>query len=71
MIENNFTCFITIDNNLSFQNNFINYPIAVIVLVAHDNTYETIIEFFDKIIACTKEKFTGPQIVIHRDYQQS
>ena len=42
MIENSFTGFVTIDNNLSFQNNFVNYPIAVIVLIAHDNTYETI-----------------------------
>ncbi len=69
MIENNFTGFITIDNNLSFQNNFVDYPIAVIVLVAHDNTYETIMEFFDKITFCIREKFTGPKAVVHQDYQ--
>lgn len=65
MIENKFTGFITIDNNISFQNNFVEYPIAVIVLVAHDNTYETIMEFFDNIILCIKEKFTGVRTVIH------
>jgi predicted nuclease of predicted toxin-antitoxin system len=65
MIANSFTGFITIDNNLSFQNNFENYPIAVIVLIAHDNTYETIMEFFDNIILCTKGKFTGVRAVIH------
>jgi predicted nuclease of predicted toxin-antitoxin system len=64
MIENNFTCFITID-----QNNFIGYPIAVIVLVAHDNTYETIMEFFEKIISSIKVKFIGPKTVIHPHYK--
>lgn len=70
MIENNFTCFITIDNNLTFQNNFINYPFGVIVLVAPDNTYETIMEFFDQIISETKEIFTGAKSVIYPDYLQ-
>ena len=69
MIENNFTRFITIDNNISFQNNFVEYPIAVVVLVAHDNTYETIMEFFDKIIFIIKEKFTGLRTIIHPDYK--
>lgn len=69
MLENDFTAFVTIDNNLSFQNNFIDYPISVIVLVAHDNTYETIMEFFDKIIICTKEKFAGPRTVVQPNYQ--
>ena len=32
MLLNDFTTFITIDNNLSFQNNFKDYPIAVIIL---------------------------------------
>ncbi len=69
MIENNFSCFITIDANLSFQNNFMNYPIAVIVLVAHDNTYETIMKFFDEIISSIQEKFTGVKTVIHRNFE--
>jgi predicted nuclease of predicted toxin-antitoxin system len=34
LIENNFTGLITIDNNLYFQNNFVDYPIEVVVLVA-------------------------------------
>ena len=69
MLENDFTSFITIDNNISFQNNFIDYPLSVIVLVAHDNTYETIMEFFDKIIICIKAKFAGPTTVVHPNYQ--
>lgn len=47
MLQNNFTCFITIDNNFSFQQNFKNYPLKVIVI----STYETIMEIFQNIIA--------------------
>ena len=68
MVENSFTGFITIDNNLSFQNNFVGYPIAVIVLIAHDNTYKTIMEFFDMIISITIENTTGPRLVKHPNY---
>ena len=71
LIENNFTGLITIDNNLSFQNNFVDYPIAVIVLVAHDNTYGTIMEFFDKIISEIKEKFIGPKTIMHPYYKEN
>ena len=65
MLENNFTTFITIDNNIAFQQNFNNYPIQVLVLVAHDNTYETIMEFFEVIIKNLTEIFEGVQVVIH------
>lgn len=68
MVENNFTGFITIDNNLSFQNNFVGYPIAVIVLIAHDNTYETIMEFFDTIVQAIDENMIGQKIVKHPNY---
>lgn len=34
MIENNFTTFITIDNNVAFQQNFNNLQMQVIVLLA-------------------------------------
>ena len=68
LLENNFTALITIDNNLSFQNNFINYPILVIVLVAHDNTYETIMEFFELIASRIKEEPAGPVTIIHPNY---
>lgn len=69
MLQNNFTHFITIDNHLSFQNNFIDYPIGVIVLVAYDNSYETIMEFFDKILTCSKTNLTGTQVVLHPGYK--
>jgi predicted nuclease of predicted toxin-antitoxin system len=67
MIANQFTLFITIDNNLSFQNNFNRYPINVVVLIAHDNTYRTIMEFFDTIINSIRGEFKSPLIITHPD----
>jgi predicted nuclease of predicted toxin-antitoxin system len=68
MLENDFTTFITIDNNIAFQQNFNEYPIQVIVLVAHDNTYETIMEFFESIIENLSMKFKGVKVVVHPDF---
>ncbi len=68
MKSNNFTAFLTIDNNLSFQNNFRNYPIKVAVLVAPDNTYDTIMEFFPAVTEKLKEDFVGAQVIIHPRY---
>ena len=59
MLENDFTSFLTIDNNISFQQNFRNYPLQVLVLIAHDNSYGTIMEFFDKILAKFKDPWIG------------
>ncbi|MEO8820382.1 MAG: DUF5615 family PIN-like protein [Ginsengibacter sp.] len=68
MLKREFTIFITIDNNISFQNNFNNYPIAVVILMAHDNTYETIMEFFDKITEKIKSEFQSPLIIAHPNF---
>jgi predicted nuclease of predicted toxin-antitoxin system len=69
MMDNDFTIFITIDNNLSFQNNFIKYPINVVVLLAPDNTYETIMEFFSDIINVIKHEFKSPVVIAHPNFQ--
>jgi len=69
MLQNNFTTLVTIDNNLSYQQNFKNYPLQVIVLIAADNTYSTIMEFFDKIVDKVRKDFIGPQSVMHPDYK--
>lgn len=69
MLQNNFTTLITIDNNLSYQQNFKIYPIQVISLVSFDNTYETIMEFFDSIIDTINQDFVGLKVVIHPDYK--
>ncbi len=69
MLINYFTTFITIDNNISYQQNFNNYPIQVAVLIAKNNTYDTIMEFFYDIIKHIKEGFSGPRLIIHPDYE--
>lgn len=68
MLRDNFTTFVTIDNNLSFQQNFLHYPIQVVVLIAKDNIYETIMEFFPAIVLKVKEVYTGAQSVVHPNY---
>ncbi len=50
-IENDFTHLVTLDNNLSFQQNFLTYPIPVIVIIAPANNYSLIMELFELIIA--------------------
>src|SRR5665213_1863357 len=69
MLLNGFTSFITIDNNLSFQNNFSNYPVSVVILLANDNTYETIMEFFDRILDTVKKCKIGPLVVEHPEFR--
>jgi len=42
MLENDFDVHFTFDKNLQFQQNFLKYPIAVLVLNAKDNSYSTL-----------------------------
>jgi predicted nuclease of predicted toxin-antitoxin system len=69
MLSNNFTTLITIDNNLSFQNNFHDYPIQVVVMVAPDNTYDTIMQFFPALVEKLKENFIGVKVIVHPNYK--
>ena len=64
MIENNFTSFLTTDNNLAYQQNFLNYPLQVVIMIAPDNTYETIMSFIELVKLKLKENFIGLQTVI-------
>jgi predicted nuclease of predicted toxin-antitoxin system len=68
MIEYHFTTLITIDNNLSFQQNFKNYPLQVAVIIAKNNTYDTIMDVFNEIIEVLNQKFEGTVVVIHPNY---
>lgn len=49
MLEENFNAFLTFDRNLQYQQNFLKYPILVLVLVASDNTLETLQHLEEKI----------------------
>jgi predicted nuclease of predicted toxin-antitoxin system len=68
MLQNNFTSFLTIDNNLAFQQNFNNYPLQVVVIIAPDNTYQTIMEIFHDIITSIKSQSEKITSVIHPAY---
>ena len=68
LLSESFTTLITTDNNLKFQQNFINYPIQVIVIVAPDNTYATIMEIFPQIIEKLKLNFIGVQTLNYPDF---
>ena len=45
----------------------IGIAIGVIVLIAHDNTYDTIMKSFNDILVTLKEKFTGSKVIISDD----
>lgn len=42
LIEHNFNALLTFDKNLQHQQNFMRYSIAVLVLEASDNRYQTL-----------------------------
>lgn len=62
-IKEGFEVFITTDNNLSFQQNFKDYPIQVLVIIAPDNTYPTLYKLLGQIIHCLKRKWVGAEII--------
>lgn len=65
MLQNNFTSFLTVDNNLSFQQNFKNYPVQVFVIISPDNAYQTIMEVFQKIAEAITTSTKNIVTIIH------
>jgi hypothetical protein len=49
LVDNGFDALLTFDKNLAYQQNFTKYTVAVIVLNARDNSYQTLKEFVEKI----------------------
>jgi len=49
MLEENFDALFTFDKNLQFQQSFVKYPIAVLILNAEDNSYLTLKNLFPKL----------------------
>lgn len=49
VLEENFDALFTFDKNLQFQQSFVKYPIAVLILNAEDNTYLTLKELVPQI----------------------
>ena len=65
MIREGFTHLVTFDSNLSFQQNFLKYPVPVVVIIAPSNDYPTIMEIFEELLACIARSTVGPNVVIH------
>jgi len=55
MVAENFDAFLTFDQNIEHQQNFSNYPLKVIILIAPINTYETLKNMVSKINDCLKD----------------
>lgn len=65
MISQQYTHLVTFDSNISFQQNFTQYPIPVIVILAYSNNYEVIMEVFDDLLKLLNDAVTGPNIIMH------
>jgi hypothetical protein len=47
-----FDVFITADRNLQYQQNLAALPLAVVILVAHDNRLNTLLTLVPELLAC-------------------
>lgn len=47
-----FDVFVTADRNLQYQQNLAALPVAVVVLMAHDNRLETLLPLVPKLLTC-------------------
>lgn len=65
MLKNQFQALLTFDKNLQFQQNFIKYPITVIVFTARINSYNELTTFTKEIKNLLAQPFlpTGPTII--------
>lgn len=65
MIAENFDALFTFDQNLQFQQNFTKYPIAVVILIAQDNTYLTLKELVPQIREALEAGLPkGPSVIL-------
>jgi hypothetical protein len=60
MTEQSFQVLVTMDSNIGFQQNFIHYPIPVLILISKSNTYEIIMGSFDQILIKLTNIKIGP-----------
>jgi predicted nuclease of predicted toxin-antitoxin system len=65
MIKEGFSHLVTFDASISFQQNFITYPIPVVIIIAHSNSYNIIMEIFDELLTAISESKVGANTVIH------
>lgn len=65
LISEGFTHLITFDSNISFQQNFSKYPVAVVVIIAPSNDYKTIMDIFEELVSRIQKSVVGPNVVVH------
>ncbi|WP_373514794.1 hypothetical protein [Persicitalea sp.] len=67
MVAENFDVLFTFDQNLQFQQNFEKYPIAVVDLIAEDNTYLTLKKLVPQIREALEAGLPkGPTLIIDK-----
>ena len=64
LLDEGFTHLITFDSNISFQQNFLRFPVKVVIIIAPSNDYNTIMEIFE-IVDCINHSIVGANVVIH------
>lgn len=67
LAEREFDVFITVDRNLSFQQDLPRYDIAVIVLRALSNRYQDLAPFGPKVLSSLTNLETGSAFVLELD----
>ena len=64
MLQKDFNALITFDKNLQYQQNFEKYSLPVIVLNAHDNTYNTLRQPVPKLLEILSTSLSSGSIEI-------
>jgi hypothetical protein len=65
MLDDGFTHLLTFDRSITFQQNFITYPVCVVVIIAQSNNYAIIMNVFEEIVAALNKSKKGAASVIH------
>ena len=65
-VSHDYDVFLTLDQNLQYQQNLSNFPIAVLVVCAPSNRYDDILPFLPAILAELNAISPGDLVIIPR-----
>lgn len=65
MLIEGFTHLLTFDRSITFQQNFITYPVCVVVIIVPSNNYAIIMDVFEEVIIALNKSLNGATSVIH------
>jgi len=71
MLAEGFTHLVTFDSNISFQQNFVMYPIPVIVIIAFSNNYSTIMDLFEDLVKIINQAAIGSNTIVHPEKKRN